>query len=64
MEIKNVNLVKVDADCDFPPTNFGKSDISFNDGWVIIFGSDKIVMTPTCRIRSVIIEKNKDTIIR
>ena len=64
MEIKNVNSVKVDADCNFPLTEFGKSDLSFCDGWVTMYGIDKIVMIPISRVRNVIIEKNKDTTIK
>lgn len=63
MKIKNVSACKIDADVGFPFQDMGKADMTFDRWWLTIRLKKQIIYVPRERIKSIVVEIGKKTIV-
>ena len=63
MEIKNCGKLNLDAEISIKG-NISNADINWDTHWFRIIDKKRIILIPTQRIRSLIIERKKGTIIK
>ena len=63
MLIKNCGKLYLDAEVNIKG-EISNADITWNTHWLSVLDKKRIILIPTTRIKSLIIERKKDTIIK